>query len=197
MTAVRLAPTNNWRTPSWRRSQRRSTSLVEGADGVTATDETAPAETSREKEATPTTPPSPEPSEDSEGERHRRRDSSGSSPPTPTTTGASPTRALSTNSESILFYDWRGGSALKRSTGDVTASFEIGSALGARQSETRRDGLFCTNSCAKPLDRIQIRSFGPSLDLVTKSLRQNGSELVERALGCEASTGCPGSGRVG
>ncbi len=26
VTAVRLAPTNNWRTPSWRRSQRRSTS---------------------------------------------------------------------------------------------------------------------------------------------------------------------------
>jgi hypothetical protein len=42
--------------------------------------------------------------------------------------------------------------------GDAMASVEIGSELGARQSETRRDGLLCTNSCVQSLDRIQIRS---------------------------------------
>ena len=67
-------------------------------------------------------------------------------------------RALLTNSESILFLDWRGDRASRRSMGDATASAEVGSALGARQSETRRDGLFCANSGAKVLDRIQIRS---------------------------------------
>ncbi len=60
--------------------------------------------------------------------------------------------------------------------------FTIGEALGARQSETQSDGLFCAYSCAKSLDRIPDTLIEPSLDLVTKSLRQNGSELVESAL---------------
>ena len=45
-------------------------------------------------------------------------------------------RALSTNPGSILFLDWRGDPASRRSMSDAIASVEIGSALGVRQSET-------------------------------------------------------------
>ena len=79
--------------------------------------------------------------------------------------GARFTRAFSDQCDTILFHDWGGDPVSKRSKGDAPASFEIGSALGARQSETRRDELFCANSCARSLDRIQIRSSIPYLIL--------------------------------
>ena len=53
---------------------------------------------------------------------------------------------------------------------------------GARPSATRRDGSFCTNIGAKALDRIADMACEHLLDLVTKRLRQNGSEFIERAL---------------
>ena len=53
---------------------------------------------------------------------------------------------------------------------------------GARPSATRRDGSFCTNIGAKALDRIADMACEHLLDLVTKRLRQNGSEFIKRAL---------------
>jgi len=38
-----------------------------------------------------------------------------------------------------------------------------------------RDGLFCTNTGAKSFAHMRHMAFNPSLDLVTKQLRQNGS----------------------
>lgn len=67
-----------------------------------------------------------------------------------------------------------------REASDAEASGTTGSAPGARQLEALRDGRYCTNSGEMPLDCIQIRH-APLLDLVTKPLRQNGSELAERA----------------
>jgi hypothetical protein len=42
-------------------------------------------------------------------------------------------------------------SRLKR---DTEVSGKTGSPSGTHQSETRRDGRFCANSCAKALERI-------------------------------------------
>jgi hypothetical protein len=64
------------------------------------------------------------------------------------------TRVLPAQIESILFLDWSGDPASKRVKGDAVASAKTGSALGARQLETRRDGRFCTSFGAKKLARI-------------------------------------------
>jgi hypothetical protein len=63
-------------------------------------------------------------------------------------------RALPAQIETILFLNWCGDPALKRVKGDAVASAKTGSALGARQLETRRDGRFCTSFSAKKLARI-------------------------------------------
>jgi hypothetical protein len=57
-----------------------------------------------------------------------------------------------------LFLDWRGDPVPKWLQGDLGALAKVGSVLGARQSETRRDGRFCTSSDAKNLARIRIRA---------------------------------------
>ena len=63
-------------------------------------------------------------------------------------------RALPAQIETILFLNWCGDPALKRVKGDAVASAKTGSALGARQLETRRDGRFCTSFSAKKLAPI-------------------------------------------
>ena len=65
-------------------------------------------------------------------------------------------RKPESNSGAILFSIGEASRRRNDRLSDAPASVEIGSALVARQSETRRDGLFCANSCAKSLDRIQI-----------------------------------------
>ena len=62
---------------------------------------------------------------------------------------------------------------------------------GARPSATRRDGSFCTNIGAKALDRIADMACEHLLDLVTKRLRQNGSEFIKRALECFRKNSVP------
>ena len=92
-------------------------------------------------------------------------------------------RALSTNAEAILFLDWGGEPASKRSTGDASASFQIGSGLGACQSRNPKGWPILRQfprQASRPYPDTLVK---PSRELVTKSLRQNGSELVARALG--------------
>ncbi|MEP1262058.1 MAG: hypothetical protein ABJM29_06325 [Rhizobiaceae bacterium] len=64
---------------------------------------------------------------------------------------------------------------MKRAQRDALASGKRGSALGVRQSQTLREGRFCTNLGAKALGRIPDMTCDPLLDLVTKALLQNGS----------------------
>ncbi|MEP4771891.1 MAG: hypothetical protein ABJX50_03980, partial [Rhizobiaceae bacterium] len=64
---------------------------------------------------------------------------------------------------------------LKRAQRDAFASGKRGSALGVRQSQTLREGRFCTNLGAKALGRIPDTTGDPLLDLVAKALLQNGS----------------------
>ncbi len=71
-------------------------------------------------------------------------------------------RVLPARIETILFLDRRGDPALSQVKGDAGASAETGSALGVHQSETQRDGRFCTSSSTKKLVRISgnaLRSF--------------------------------------
>jgi hypothetical protein len=72
---------------------------------------------------------------------------------------------------------------VKRVKFDASASGETGSPSGVRQSETRRDGRFCTDIGAEPLVRIKDMPFVSRLDLVTKSIRQNDPEFAGNALG--------------
>ena len=70
-----------------------------------------------------------------------------------------------------------------RAKGDAEPSPETVSAPGVRQRQAQRDGGFLrANPGAKSLDPIPDRFCEPLLDLVIKSLRQKGSELVKRAL---------------
>jgi hypothetical protein len=72
---------------------------------------------------------------------------------------------------------------VKRVKFDASASGETGSPSGVRQSETRRDGRFCADIGAEPLDRVKDMPFVSRLDLVTKSIRQNDPEFAGNALG--------------
>ncbi|MEP4176286.1 MAG: hypothetical protein ABJL63_14510, partial [Rhizobiaceae bacterium] len=71
--------------------------------------------------------------------------------------------------------DWRDDPELKRAQRDALASGKRGSALGVRQSQTLREGGFCTNLGAKALGRMPDTTGDPLLDLVAKALLQNGS----------------------
>jgi hypothetical protein len=62
-------------------------------------------------------------------------------------------------------------------------SDEPGLPLGARQSETRRDGRFCAMTDAKLLGLIANMACKSPLGPLTKSLRQNGSIWWNTALG--------------
>ncbi|MEP3996886.1 MAG: hypothetical protein ABJM17_12325 [Rhizobiaceae bacterium] len=64
---------------------------------------------------------------------------------------------------------------MDRAQRDAFASGKRGSAQGIRQSQTLREGRFCTNLGAKALGRIPDMTCDPLLDLVTKALLQNGS----------------------
>ncbi|MBN4046599.1 hypothetical protein JYU02_01215 [bacterium AH-315-P15] len=81
---------------------------------------------------------------------------------------------------------------------DAGVSLKAASAVGARQSEAHHskiqwDRRFCINSGAKSLGHIPDMAGAPLLDLVTKSLCQNGQELSKGALG---TTPCPVAGKT-
>jgi hypothetical protein len=61
-------------------------------------------------------------------------------------------------------------------------SGKAGLASGTRRSQARRDGRICARSSANPLARIADTRCAALLDPDANSLRQNGYELVERAL---------------
>ena len=114
------------------------------------------------------------------------------------------------NSGSILFLNWRGEPELKQSEPDAGASVESGSALGARQFETpvgspanqqtfkvpvtlvafseRKRGVAGGMGAFAPISSPWFSTippvwpFEPWLDLVKKSLHQNGSEFIKSAL---------------
>ena len=65
------------------------------------------------------------------------------------------TRAFPANSGSVLLPIGPYDPVVKRVKLDAPVSGETGSPSGVRQSETRRDGRFCTDIGAEPLDRIK------------------------------------------
>jgi hypothetical protein len=83
---------------------------------------------------------------------------------------------------SILFLDWRGDPVPKRLQGDLGALAKAGSALGARQSETRREGAilhqFRRKESCPYSDTRSASLLGPG----TKSLHQNGSIWAGKTL---------------
>ena len=84
--------------------------------------------------------------------------------------------------ESILFLDWRDGPGVKQAKLDAGHLARLFGRWTSANRKPMRAGRFCANPDAKSLGRIADTAGAPSLDLVTKSLRQNGSIKREKDL---------------
>jgi hypothetical protein len=82
----------------------------------------------------------------------------------------------------ILFLYWHGDPVPKRLQGDLSASAKASSALGARQSKTRRDGAILHQFRRKKSCPYSDTCSASLLGSGTKSLRQNGSILAGKTL---------------
>ena len=91
-------------------------------------------------------------------------------------------RAFLDHIDPIPFLDRRVRPALKPPQVDAGHRPRRVRRRGAR-SETRRDGRICAKSFATDLGRIPDTAFVHRLDLVTNSLRRNGSTRSRKALG--------------